>query len=191
MEFCRYSKFDLILTHMLLEAKCTVDHQNLAGETVLLQICAWHKDDSTNHNRALTPQTLQKCEMLLKAGANPNKADLEGNTPVSVLKNTQLALLLFKYGGDGTKVQDTQCKIVYQEYRTRLNDENKTLGLKDMPQLVRTMVQGLNGVHCTRCNKLITGDSREDGDGQMCMECYNRLVRKATTKSHYTQWVKP
>jgi ankyrin repeat protein len=194
LECCRYSKFDLVLTHMLLEAKCTVDHQNLAGETVLFQICAWHKDDSTNHNQGLAPHTLQKCEMLLKAGADPNIADLEGDTPVSVLKNTQLALLLFKYGGDGTKVQDAQCKLVYQEYRTRLNDENKTLGLKDMPQLVRTRVQGWNGVHCTRCNKLITGDSREDGDGQMCMECFGKAARTATktkeTNPLYTQWIK-
>ena len=191
LDRCRFSRFDLILTHMLLEAKCTVDHQDLAGETVLFQICA----NSTNHNRGrVTPHTLQKCEMLLKAGADPNKADLEGNTPVSVLKNTQLALLLFKYGGDGTKVQDAQCKIVYQEYRTRLNDENKTLGLKDMPQLVRTRVQGLNGVHCTRCNQLITGDSREDGDGQMCMECFGKAARTAAktkeTKPLYTQWIK-
>ena len=194
LECCRYSKFDLVLTHMLLEAKCTVDHQNLAGETVLFQICAWHKDDSTNHNQGLALHTLQKCEMLLKAGADPNIADLEGNTPVSVLKNTQLALLLFKYGGDGTKVQDAQCKLVYQEYRTRLNDENKTLGLKDMPQLVRTRVQGWNGVHCTRCNKLITGDSREDGDGQMCMECYSKAARTAAKRKEtnplYTQWIK-
>ena len=193
LERCRYSKFDLQITDMLLEAKCNVDHQNLAGETVLLEICAWHKDDTPNHYTSLTPHTLQKCEMLLKAGADPNKADLGGNTPVSAVKNTQLALLLFKYGGDGTKVQDAQCKLVYQEYRTRLNDENKTLGLKDMPQLVRTMVQGLNGVHCTRCNKLITGDSREDGDGQMCMECYSKAARTAAktkeTKPLYTQWI--
>lgn len=191
LDRCRFSRFDLILTHMLLEAKCTVDHQNLAGETVLFQICA----NSTNHNRGrVTPHTLQKCEMLLKAGADPNKADLEGNTPVSVLKNTQLALLLFKYGGDGTKVQDAQCKLVYQEYRTRLNDENTTLGFKDMPQLVRRRVQGLNGVHCTRCNQLITGDSREDGDGQMCMECFGKAALTAAktkeTKPLYTQWIK-
>jgi len=105
-----------------------------------------------------------------------------------------LALLLFKYGGDGTKVQDAQCKLVYQEYRTRLNDENTTLGFKDMPQLVRRRVQGLNGVHCTRCDKLITGDSREDGDGQMCMECFGKAARTATktkeTKPLYTQWIK-
>ena len=192
LDYCRFSKFDLILTHMLLEAKCTVDHQDLAGETVLFQICAWHRDDSTN--LGLAPHTLQKCEMLLNAGANPNKADNEGNTPVSVVTNTQLALLLFKYGGDGKKVQDAQCKIIYQEYRTRLNDENKTLGLKNMPQLVRTRVQGLNGVHCTRCNKLITGDSREDGDRQMCMECFGKAARTAAktkeTKPLYTQWIK-
>jgi len=194
LDYCRYSKFDLQMTEMLLEAKCTVDHQDLAGETVLSHICAWYKDDSTNPYEGLAPHTLQKCEMLLKAGADPNIADLEGNTPVSVVKNTHLALLLFKYGGDGTKVQDAQCKLVYQEYRTRLNDENKTLGLKDMPQLVRTMVQGWNGVHCTRCNKLITGDSREDGDGQMCMECYSKAARTAAktkeTKPLYTQWIK-
>ena len=192
LDYCRFSKFDLILTHMLLEAKCTVDHQDLAGETVLFQICEWHRDDSTN--LGLAPHTLQKCEMLLKAGADPNIADIEGNTPVSVVKNTQLALLLFKYGGDGTKVQDAQCKLVYQEYRTRLNDENTTLGFKDMPQLVRRRVQGLNGVHCTRCDKLITGDSREDGDGQMCMECFGKAARTATktkeTKPLYTQWIK-
>ena len=168
-----WSEYIKQLNFVYWERSCTIISEH-CNRTSLFQLCACCKDGTDQ-----TPLEVQECEKILKAGADPNRADLEGNSPVSVLKSIQLAQLIFKYGGDGTKVQDAQCKTAYQEYRTRLNNENETLGLKDMPQLVRTLIQGLNGMHCKRCNKQITGDSRKDGDGQMCMECYGKQVHNA------------
>lgn len=191
LDSCRHnSYFGLQITDMLLKAKCNVNHQNINGETVLFRICAC---ENLDENEVLM------CKRLLKAGADPNIDDGYGNTPVSVVTNAQVALLLFKYGGDGTKVNNPDIKQVYKDYRTRLNDENNTFKTKVVPQFVHRKVQLLNGAHCTRCNKLITGDSREDGDGHMCMECYSKAVRTAAvrtaaktkeTKPLYKQFVK-
>tara|TARA_B100000795_G_scaffold27363_1_gene18173 strand:+ start:1029 stop:3224 length:2196 start_codon:yes stop_codon:yes gene_type:complete len=179
---------DLTKIDMLLDAGCSVNARNLEGCTALGKMCWWIKEikDHTVEIKA--------CEKLLKAGADPNKADNDGSTPVSVVKNSELAILLLNYGG---RIQDApdEYQVEYREYRTQLNNENRTVDQFNLPDLVRLATQRLNGIHCERCHKLIVGDSRKDGDGQVCMECYHK--RSSTQKAEktkgtnplYTQWV--
>lgn len=185
LQRCRRVNVDIQKIDMLLDAGCNVDHQNFQGKTTLFELCAWY-DDETHY----ITHALQTCEKLLKAGADPNKADNEGRTPVSIVRNSAVSILLLNCGG---RIQDApnNYQVEYREYRTQLNNENRTN--LNLPDLVRLAIQRFNGIHCERCHKLIVGDSRKDGNGQMCMECYNRLARKAIidTKSLYTQWVKP
>ena len=179
---------DLTKIDMLLDAGCNVDTRNHEGCTALMKMCWWIKEieDHTVEIKA--------CEKLLKAGADPNKAENDGRTPVSVVKNSELAILLLNYGGRIEDAPDNY-KIEYREYRTQLNNENRTVDQANLPDLVRLATQRLNGIHCERCHKLIMGDSRKDGNGQICMECYNKLhpARKNLKRKEralYNQWVK-
>ncbi len=175
---------DLTKIDMLLDAGCIVDTRNHEGCTALRKMCWWIKEieDHTIEIKA--------CEKLLKAGADPNKADNDGRTPVSVVKNSELAIMLLNYGG---RIQDApdNYQVEYREYRTQLNNENQTVDQVNLPDLVRLAANQFNGIHCKQCHKLIVGDSRKDGNGQLCMECYS--ARKAAvstgTSALYIQWV--
>lgn len=179
---------ELTKIDMLLDAGCSVDTQNIDGCTALREMC-WRIKEIEDHT-----VEIKACEKLLKAGADPNKADNDGETPVSVVKNSELAIMLLNYGG---RIQDApnEYQVKYREYRTQLNNENRTVDQVNLPELVRLATQRLNGIHCERCHKLIMGESRKDGNGQICMECYNKphpaqknLKRKE--RALYNLWVK-
>jgi len=170
--------FDLLLT-----AKCIVDLQNNKGSTPLSKLSWWIRDDNVVGLRA--------CEKLLKAGANPNNADNAGKTPVTVVRSSALARLLLNNGGN-IKDAPKKYQIEYRQYRTQLTNGNQTLDAINLPKSLRLTIQILHGIHCERCNELITRDLRLDTKGQMCMNCYYQLHPATITKkqkAQYTQWI--
>lgn len=78
---------------MLIDAGVDVDHVNNLGWTALIEAVLLGADDAAHRETA---------SLLLAAGANPNLADAEGNTPLRIAENkgfTGLADLIRAAGG--------------------------------------------------------------------------------------------
>lgn len=216
---CRYS---VGMVQKLLNAGCSVDRPADDGTTPLFQMCQMVEANSAasrpsppftpdrlsylqKKTRRLqyrkdveTETNLQICELLLHAGADPNRPMPDGRTAVFVTRDVTLAILLLDNGGRPEEAH-TDFQYAYQAYRAQLVLELR-LARAILPRLTpraQRMLLGLVGEHCAHCQKLLVGPSfATEPHLQICSKCHNERNpgfqvrhRVSDTSAMFRTWV--